>query len=209
MFKRVTLFVLGIGIFLTFILFSYLVAREVFVQVDFDTTVRLQDNIPRRLDDFFSLLSDLGSFEVLTALLLIFLIVWRKIRGLLFLGSYIGFHLIELYGKFFVGHVPPPEFMLRTKRIFEFPQFHVRAENSYPSGHTGRTAFLSVILILLIWRAKKFSPTVKLFLVGLVVCFDLAMFISRPYLGEHWLSDVIGGALLGAGLAIASYSLAK
>mgnify|MGYP001595448078 CR=1 FL=1 len=217
--KRISIFLTGSFIFLIFILFSYLVAREVFVQFDFDTSVRIQDNIPRRFDDALSLLSDIGTFEVLTVVLLVLLAVWRKLsakggpasgwKGILFLLSYVGFHLIELYGKFFVAHVPPPEFMLRTKRIFEFPQFHVRAENSYPSGHAGRTVFLSVILLFLIWRSKKLSQTVKLLLTILVVGFDVAMMVSRVYLGEHWVSDVVGGLLLGAGLAVMTYSIAK
>lgn len=207
--KRSRFLFFGTIVFLIFVFFSYLVAKELFVQFDFDTSVRLQDNISRRFDDMFSLLSDIGSFEVLTVGLLVLLVIWRKIRGILFFLSYVGFHLIELFGKYFVAHAPPPEFMLRTRRIFEFPQFHVRAENSYPSGHAGRTAFLSVILILLILRSKRFSPMVKFILVAVVGSFNLAMYMSRVYLGEHWVSDVVGGMLLGAALAIGTYALAK
>src|SRR3989344_721450 len=102
--SRIGVFFIGSSIFLLFVFFSYLVHKDLFMQFDFDITVRLQDNLPRRLDDFFSLLSDIGSFEVLTVVLVVILIFWRKIRGVFFFSSYIAFHLFELYGKFFVEH---------------------------------------------------------------------------------------------------------
>ncbi|MBI2036283.1 phosphatase PAP2 family protein [Candidatus Microgenomates bacterium] len=208
MITRLSLFFLGVFLFASFVSFSYFVHKDFFTQLDFDTTVRLQDNVSARLDNSFSLLSDIGSFEILTVVLLILLFLWRRIRGLLFLFAYVLFHLIELYGKFFVAHAPPPEFMLRTQRIFDFPQFHVRAENSYPSGHVGRTVFLSAILLFLIWRSKR-SSAVKIVLASLVIGFDITMAVSRVYLGEHWTSDVIGGALLAGALAVGTYAIAK
>ncbi len=58
------LFVSAGATFISFIYYSYLVAREKFSQWDFDMTVKFQDHLPRRVDYPFSVLSGLGSVEV-------------------------------------------------------------------------------------------------------------------------------------------------
>lgn len=200
--KRLGLLFLGGVIFLFFVFFSYLVDKDLFTKIDFDTTVRLQDKISRKFDDLFSFFSVIGSFEIVSLGLLIALIIRKKIRGIIFLGLYVAFHVIEIYGKNFVEHLPPPEFLLRTKRFMEFPQFHVRAEYSYPSGHAGRTAFISTILIFFLLRTKKLSGIQKLIIFSIIAIFDIIMFTSRIYLGEHWASDILGGIALGVALAV-------
>jgi membrane-associated phospholipid phosphatase len=206
--SKIMLFIVGVVLFFGFIFFSYLVHEDVFTSVDFDTTVRLQDNISRRFDEPFSWFSEIGSFEVTVVVLLLFLFANRKVLfGLVTFFLFGLFHIIEIFGKNQVEHLPPPQFMLRTQDLADFPQFHVRAEYSYPSGHSGRTIFLSILFILFIIRTKKIPMSIKVFLVISIVIFDGIMLVSRIYLGEHWLTDVVGGAILGAAFACIAYML--
>jgi undecaprenyl-diphosphatase len=201
--NKKNLLILGIIIFCIFIFFSYLVHKNLFVQFDFNTTVRLQDHISRKFDQPFSFLSDIGRFEIIGLFLVILLIIRRKLNGFLIVLSFCVFHLFEIYGKTFVRHSPPPHFMLRTHELFNFPTYYVSTANSYPSGHAARALFITTILFFII-RNKKIYNTQKMIIYGLLSLYDLLMLTSRIYLGEHWMSDIIGGSLLGLSFGILS-----
>ena len=98
--------------------------------------------------------------------------------------------LIEIAAKTVVPQPPVPEEAMRAP---DPSLLDVSTPYPYPSGHMLR----SVLLLGAIYALWPNRPARIAFLIFLA-----ASATSRVYLGTHWPSDVIGGALLGiAGLA--------
>lgn len=64
---------------------------------------------------------------------------------------------------------------------------------SFPSGHVANAATVAVALAVILARTWVWFAG---------AAWVILMALARTYLGAHWLSDTIGGALLGAGVAI-------
>lgn len=217
---KIKLLFISVVLTIFFTYFSYTVARERWQKIDFDTTVKLQDRISgkidssitpstnllaanpernRKIDGLFSYFSLLGSAEVTVGFCL-FLSFWALIkRGWL---GVVGWLMImpatvaEIFGKLIVFHPGPPKFFHRSLLPTNLPSFYVHTNFSYPSGHMTRTIFIITIFILLILFSTR-NVLFKFITISALLLLASVMGVTRVYLGEHWLSDVLGGTLLG------------
>ena len=64
---------------------------------------------------------------------------------------------------------------------------------SFPSGHVANAATISVALAILVQRRWVWFAG---------AAWTVLMIFSRTYLGAHWLSDTIGGLLLGGAVSV-------
>ncbi|TQL48790.1 undecaprenyl-diphosphatase [Homoserinimonas aerilata] len=64
---------------------------------------------------------------------------------------------------------------------------------SFPSGHVANAATLAVTLAIIVGRVWVWAAG---------AAYTVLMMLSRTYLGAHWLSDTIGGLLIGVGVAV-------
>lgn len=203
---KTKLFFLSIIFLGLFTYFSYTVAKEYWQGIDFDTTIKLQDHISRKFDKYFSYFSLLGSAEITVGVcLLMAFLSLIKLKLLPVLGwlMIIPATVAEVFGKLVLFHPAPPNFLHRTLLPTGLPSFYVHTDFSYPSGHMTRIVFIASVFITLIFCQSKGYP-LKILGVPALVGLVAIMGLTRVYLGEHWLSDVLGGGLLGAGMGFSA-----
>jgi len=144
-----------------------------------------------RIDFLNPLMIWIGSSVIyaLVAVISVGLLIWKKDKRnyipVLLFAIILGF-VFSLILKQVIGRLRP-EFAPLIEPLSQF---------SFPSGHA--IVVFSVLAIL----QKGFKKISKLWLVlAMVVCF------SRVYLGVHYLSDVVFGALFGYFISIISLEL--
>ncbi|MFD6530927.1 phosphatase PAP2 family protein [Streptomyces sp. NPDC060184] len=80
---------------------------------------------------------------------------------------------------------------------------------AFPSGHAMSATVAGGLLLWLLWRARPAAPVrgaavpvacVSWACVAVAVVSVVGVSFTRVYLGVHWLSDVVAGVLLGAGV---------
>lgn len=80
---------------------------------------------------------------------------------------------------------------------------------AFPSNHTLLTSALAGALVLIVWRATR-SAVTRAAALAVGVLAALLMGVSRLYVGDHWLTDVLASyAVAGIVLAAVAWATAR
>ncbi|WP_104090812.1 phosphatase PAP2 family protein [Arthrobacter sp. GMC3] len=125
----------------------------------------------------------LGNDGMVIYAVLLFLVLLLRHRRLAFFtaGANLGALLVTQLIKFLVARPRPLDRLVNVD------------SGSYPSGHVSATVAAMVTTAVVLGK-------LWMWISGAIL--SVAMMYSRTYLGAHWISDTIAGALLGIGVTL-------
>jgi len=151
------------------------------------------------IDDFMIVLSTYGR-EIVWAAVIVFMSIFtgwkgKKIALIIVISFLIIMPLNTLFKYFFER--PRPSVEVQELGILPKNDF------AYPSGHASIVSAGAAILLILFRKEKELLFSLILAAEAAMVC------ISRIYIGDHFLFDVVGGILLGVGISLLSISFSR
>jgi len=139
-------------------------------------------------------ISALGTGVVYWTLALLAVVVFavrrRWTEALLLAVALVSAESVSRIMKQVVNRARPPAALVRGP---------VETNLSFPSGHTIGAAAFSLALAYLWWRARR-GPFRAWLGLGIALVLTVSMAISRLYLADHWLTDVLASIVLAFGV---------
>ena len=209
-FRHHRLFVLCLSLF---IILSAIVFTGVLIPLDISTRLFVRQSISERaflpIADF---LDQVFKFRMVVPVFVLSLFLFARTRyGLKIFLAFFSMFAIEVLAKLFIpqhtfsggpyiknfaGLLPFGD-LIGDLDVARFP---------FPSGHVARTVFFALLILGVMGKYRWFK-TKQWIVAVLFICLTVVVSISRMYLFRHWLTDVLGGLLLGAGFGWIVYDI--
>lgn len=151
----------------------------------------IQENLRSEvITPVFQVITTLGNYGMIWIFLVFVFLCVKETRKVGLLSG------ISLAVTFLINNLIAKNFFHRTRpyEVYELlqPLIEKPLDYSFPSGHTAAAFGTAVVLFLLLRDWRGISAMILAVFMG----------FSRLYVGVHYPTDVLGGALLGTGVAL-------
>lgn len=192
--RRATLLMSGLSLL---ILAGLFIGYPYLTQFDQGLIALVQEHRNPTLDKIMVMVTQIGEFRamfIISAVLTLLLLALRQWRHAVFAGATLMCTALANTGsKWFFARVRPE---VLTEPLTSF---------SMPSGHSSGSFALFLTLAVLAGRGQPPRMRLTWLLLGCLPAASIAL--SRVYLGAHWPTDILAGAMLATCVCAASLTL--
>jgi membrane-associated phospholipid phosphatase len=189
--QHIMLLVLSI-ITLGFIVLTILVHVFPASAIDVKFSREIQEHQNSFIDQVMSLISTPGYMPeapIIIGLTSLTLFVFKYKKAALYVLFTLLAGLVSTILKALVNRPRPSDTLVRI--------VSKTTQQSFPSGHVLFYVVFFGFMVMLMFQLENIHKTVRIIVGGISLLMIFLIPISRIYLGAHWLSDVLGGFLLG------------
>lgn len=172
--------------------------EELLIHIEGPVLLWIQENVRNDfltpIVKFITHLGDSGAIWIIVALVFLLLPKTRKTGSVMSVSMILNLLTTNIVLKRVLARTRPYEVVEGLERIIE-----AQSDFSFPSGHTA-CSFAGAVVIFLMCPRKVGVPAMVL---------AVLISLSRLYVGVHFPTDILGGAIVGTLAALAAYGIYK